>query len=271
MGLIGPIGLMGLVLCAAEPSVRSLDLRGLLCPLTWARTSETRCATWDEFENLNGPEPLWRLSPERMKMGREHLVPLPPQAVALLRRRRRETNGDFVFPGAKHGKAVGDPFAWTQERSDQLAARAANGTSQALYTRSPGGAFETAKRVARYRKPIEAAAKSAGVNPDLLEALVFLESYRELPKLTVPRELIDSVLEMEQSMLIWRQRHARMVERVIGRRVGTGGSPGVEYLDQTALRYRIFNDLWGVRSLLLRKTTLPPLENEGDYQFRIED
>src|SRR5690606_5557350 len=36
--------------------------------LTWVRTSETRFATWDEFENLEGPEPLWRLSAERMKM-----------------------------------------------------------------------------------------------------------------------------------------------------------------------------------------------------------
>src|SRR5262249_60642639 len=45
-------------------------------------------------------------------------------------------------------------------------------------------------------------------------ALVFLESYRELPKLSLPREVIDSVLEMEQTMIIWRQRHARMVERV---------------------------------------------------------
>lgn len=102
-------------------------------------------------------------------------------------------------------------------------------------------------------------------------ALVFLESYRELPKLTLPREVVESLFEMEQAMLIWRQRHARMVERVIGRRTGTGGSAGVDYLDQTALRYRIFNDLWGVRSLLLRKTTLPPLEHEGHYQFRIED
>ena len=70
---------------------------------------------------------------------------------------------------------------------------------------------------------------------------------------------------------IWRQRHARMVERVIGRRTGTGGSAGVDYLDQTALRYRVFGDLWAVRSLLLRKPTLPPLEREVDYHFRVED
>jgi tryptophan 2,3-dioxygenase len=101
--------------------------------------------------------------------------------------------------------------------------------------------------------------------------IVFLESYRELPRLAWPREVVDALVELEQVTVIWRQRHARMVERVIGRRTGTGGSAGVDYLDQTALRYRVFGDIWGVRSLLLRKGTLPPLENEGDYGFRVED
>jgi tryptophan 2,3-dioxygenase len=72
-------------------------------------------------------------------------------------------------------------------------------------------------------------------------------------------------------MLIWRQRHARMVERVIGRRTGTGGSAGVDYLDQTALRYRVFGDLWSVRSLLLRKPSVPELDHASDYGFRVED
>src|SRR3546814_11227308 len=75
--------------------------------LTWARTSETRFATWDEFEGLDGPEPLLRLSPERMKMAREHLGPPSRQVVELLRLRRPETNGEYVFPGAKLGRASG--------------------------------------------------------------------------------------------------------------------------------------------------------------------
>ena len=102
-------------------------------------------------------------------------------------------------------------------------------------------------------------------------ALVFLESYGELPRLAWPHALIDATLEMEQSMLIWRQRHARMVERVIGRRTGTGGSAGVDYLDTTALRYRVFGDLWAVRTLLLRKASVPRLEHMEDYGFKIED
>jgi len=102
-------------------------------------------------------------------------------------------------------------------------------------------------------------------------ALVFLESYRELPRLAWPREAIDAIVELEQKFVIFRQRHARMVERVIGRRTGTGGSAGVDYLDQTALRYRIFGDVWAVRTLLLRKGAIPELDNADDYRFRVED
>ncbi|HKZ42993.1 MAG TPA: tryptophan 2,3-dioxygenase family protein, partial [Candidatus Hodarchaeales archaeon] len=73
--------------------------------------------------------------------------------------------------------------------------------------------------------------------------ILFIESYRDLPLLAWPRELLDAVVELEQQFIVWRQRHSRMVERMIGRRVGTGGSSGVDYLDKTGT-YRIFTDLW---------------------------
>ncbi len=72
-------------------------------------------------------------------------------------------------------------------------------------------------------------------------------------------------MALEQAFVIFRQRHARMVERVIGRRTGTGGSAGVDYLDQTALRYRIFDDVWAVRTLLIRAEALPPLTQPEVY------
>jgi tryptophan 2,3-dioxygenase len=102
-------------------------------------------------------------------------------------------------------------------------------------------------------------------------ALVFIESHRELPRLSWPREVVDSTLNLEQAFIIWRQRHARMVERMIGRRTGTGGSGGVAYLDRTALEYRVFEDLWSVRTILLRRELVPDLKNAADYRFRIED
>lgn len=98
-------------------------------------------------------------------------------------------------------------------------------------------------------------------------AIVFIESYRELPLLAWPREVVDGVVALEQAFLIFRQRHARMVERVIGRRTGTGGSAGVDYLDQTALKYRVFSDVWAVRTLLLRRDALPPVRQAHIYDF----
>ena len=96
--------------------------------------------------------------------------------------------------------------------------------------------------------------------------LLFIESYRELPLLSWPRKLIDCLVALEESMVIWRHNHARMVERIIGRRVGTGGSSGVDYLDMTT-KYRVFTDLWGVRTILLKTEDLPELLVPEYYSF----
>ncbi|UCE01693.1 MAG: tryptophan 2,3-dioxygenase [Candidatus Latescibacterota bacterium] len=98
--------------------------------------------------------------------------------------------------------------------------------------------------------------------------ILFIESYRDLPLLAWPRLLVDTIVELEELLVIWRSRHARMAERVIGRRVGTGGSPGVDYLDQTA-QYRIFVDLWSVRTLLLPREALPALRDPTFYGFAV--
>lgn len=97
-------------------------------------------------------------------------------------------------------------------------------------------------------------------------AVLFIESYRHLPLLSWPRVLLDRIVETEEQLVIWRHRHARMVERLIGRRVGTGGSGGVDYLDKTG-RYRVFKDLWSVRTLLLPAARLPDVQDPGFYGF----
>jgi Family of unknown function (DUF5715) len=80
-------------------------------------------------------------------------------------------------PGGESGaEPVPDPFAYDPDHEEELVARAADGTSHVLYSRSPGGAAATAERVARWRPQVGAAALEAGVEPDMLEALVFLES-----------------------------------------------------------------------------------------------
>jgi integrase len=70
-----------------------------LVVLTFVRTAELRFARWNEFDALDGPEPLWRIPADRMKMRRPHLVPLAPQAVEVLCKLRRITGKTpYLFP-----------------------------------------------------------------------------------------------------------------------------------------------------------------------------
>jgi hypothetical protein len=69
-----------------------------------------------------------------------------------------------------------DPFAYEAGRDPELEARAAAGHSHVIYAKSPGGVAATARRVERYRPRIEAVAEDVGVDADVLEGMVFLES-----------------------------------------------------------------------------------------------
>ena len=74
------------------------------------------------------------------------------------------------------GAAQGDPLGWSSGREAAFAARAAAGSAQPIFLKSPGGVIATAARVAAYRGEIERAVAGSGISPDLLEGLVFLES-----------------------------------------------------------------------------------------------
>jgi tryptophan 2,3-dioxygenase len=62
-------------------------------------------------------------------------------------------------------------------------------------------------------------------------------------------ELLEALIEVDANVALWRRHHVFMVERMIGRKWGTGGSQGVPYLE-TTLAQRFFPELWAVRTLL---------------------
>jgi tryptophan 2,3-dioxygenase len=152
--------------------------------------------------------------------------------------------------------------ALTEEDRDRLRRRYDRELASARAWLEAGDVVDTAASADAAATEKERARRSR-----IRAALVFIESYRELPLLAWPREVIDSIVALEQAFTIFRQRHARMVERVIGRRTGTGGSAGVDYLDKTALAYRVFRDVWATRTVLLRKAALPELDNAAMYGF----
>lgn len=84
--------------------------------LTMVRTQETRFATWSEIEGLDGNQPLWRITPDRMKMRSEHLVPLSRQAVALL----KEIETANVFRAAGNARLGKFLFPVATSKSDVI-------------------------------------------------------------------------------------------------------------------------------------------------------
>ncbi|HEX8570353.1 MAG TPA: tryptophan 2,3-dioxygenase [Caulobacteraceae bacterium] len=62
-------------------------------------------------------------------------------------------------------------------------------------------------------------------------------------------QLAEKLVDLDDAFLTWRQKHVVTVERIIGRRPGTGGTAGVDYLQATTAR-RCFPELWTVRTRL---------------------
>jgi integrase len=71
--------------------------------LTASRTSEATGARWEEVDLDKG---LWIVPASRIKAGKDHRVPLPAAALAILKQQAKNREGDFVFPGGKSGKPL---------------------------------------------------------------------------------------------------------------------------------------------------------------------
>lgn len=123
-----------LAACDAAPIAPAVALAGRFLALTAVRLDCVRGARWGEIEDLDGPEPVWRVPAARMKLARakkgdarfDHLVPLSPQAVRVLQAARElvvdprsirgephengydtHTNG-LVFPGSRPNSPFGE-------------------------------------------------------------------------------------------------------------------------------------------------------------------
>ena len=84
-------------------------------------------------------------------------------------------------------------------------------------------------------------------SPDVLAAVV--QIYREPERYYDLYSTVESLLDLDEGLLLWRHRHVVMVQRMIGNRMGTGGSSGVKYLTMT-LTKRLFPEIWDARNWL---------------------
>jgi tryptophan 2,3-dioxygenase len=93
-------------------------------------------------------------------------------------------------------------------------------------------------------------------------AALFIMLFRGYPQLHLPFRIINQLLEIDELMATWRYRHVHMVHRIIGSRVGTGGSTGKNYLKNAMDSHHIFSEFAELNSFLVERSNVPKLSEK---------
>ncbi|MEW5422418.1 tryptophan 2,3-dioxygenase family protein [Amorphus sp. 3PC139-8] len=120
-------------------------------------------------------------------------------------------------------------------------------------------ALEKAKTSFKALFDPEAHSDAWRMSPQAVQAALFITVYSDRPVLHVPSRIFQTLMDIDETMTLWRYRHALMVQRMIGVKIGTGGSSGHDYLRQTAEKHRIFSDLFHLSTYLIPRSALPAL------------
>lgn len=99
------------------------------------------------------------------------------------------------------------------------------------------------------------------LSPSACRAALFIMLYRGYPLLQLPFQLLNCLLEIDEQLSSWRYRHMNMVHRMIGTRIGTGGSTGKDYLKAAADKHYIFKEIAQLNSFLIERRKLPVLSD----------
>lgn len=93
-------------------------------------------------------------------------------------------------------------------------------------------------------------------------AAILISLYRHEPIFHTPFRLISTLVEIDEGFTVWRQRHALMAHRMIGARIGTGGTSGHRYLKAAADKHHVFSDLFDLATYQIPRSELPDLPAE---------
>ncbi len=105
------------------------------------------------------------------------------------------------------------------------------------------------------------------LTPKACRSALFIMMYHGYPMLEQPFQLLDTLLEIDNQLSNWRSRHINMVQRMIGTRIGTGGSSGAGYLKAAMDKHYIFKELAQLNSFLVDRKKLPALPKEVEAQL----
>ncbi|MDZ4661900.1 MAG: tryptophan 2,3-dioxygenase family protein [Pseudomonadota bacterium] len=92
-----------------------------------------------------------------------------------------------------------------------------------------------------------------------LQASLFIFLYRDQPAIHLPFRLLTNLTQIDENFTTWRHRHALLAHRMLGKKMGTGGSSGHEYLVQAAAQHKIFTDFFNLTTFFIPKSIRPVL------------
>ena len=96
---------------------------------------------------------------------------------------------------------------------------------------------------------------------------LFINLYRDYPILHLPFRLLTYLVDIDELFSTWRYRHSMMVHRMIGTKIGTGGSSGYNYLKATIESHKIFTDFFNLSTFLIPRSTLPVIPDNIKKQL----
>lgn len=100
-----------------------------------------------------------------------------------------------------------------------------------------------------------------------IHAALLIQLYRDQPVLQLPFRLITALMDIDEGFTTWRYRHALMTKRMLGSKVGTGGSSGFQYLRDTTDKHKVFQDLFQLTTFFVPRSKLPRLPKEVEREL----
>ena len=138
---------------------------------------------------------------------------------------------------------------------------------RALYAASLSQRDETTDLLAKFDETLFKTG-AGDFSATALRAALFIMLYRDEPLFRLPFALLNSLIEIDEQLGNFRYRHLQMVRRMIGTRIGTGGSSGEQYLQGAVNKNYIYRELAGIITFLIERRNLPQLPDRLHQALR---
>ena len=130
-------------------------------------------------------------------------------------------------------------------------------SEQIAHFDAAAGGFDALFDASAYEEVRAAGERRLGHEAFLAALLINL--YRDEPILQLPFRVLQALMNVDEGFTTWRYRHSIMVLRMIGSKIGTGGTSGHDYLRKTATQHRVWTDLFDLATFFIPRSELPAL------------